>query len=388
MRLHLILPRVEPTQIVPPSKCGYEGCRSRYFGFHQEVPKAVRDTVYEQVVAHRYKCLRCRRTFRVYPSGVSHASTSQRVRGLGVMLYLLGLSYGAVSLVLEALGAYLCKSQVYAAVQAAAQQVPGLKRQSLLEGVRTPAMGGDLTSVRCQGKWLTLGLTVDDLSGMVLTVDALEAEDAQSLQEWLDPIARAVGAEVLVTDDADGFKQASDNLGMQHQVCKSHVSRNTESLLENLQPAAVQDRDGSLAAIGVSSTQAVADLQRLGELIHSRKPNEQAVLERIYQRYRYAQPPAKGEIASLAYRLRLLFLDRWNLWQRLTRYRQWQGPQGERLDGTNNACERAIGWWVKERYRSMRGYKRPQSAVNVSRLLAYCGNYLDRGGLDLATLLA
>ena len=30
----------------------------------------------------------------------------------------------------------------------------------------------------------------------------------------------------------------------------------------------------------------------------------------------------------------------------------------------------------------MRGYKRTQSAVNVSRLPAWCGNHLDRGGAD------
>jgi hypothetical protein len=58
------------------------------------------------------------------------------------------------------------------------------------------------------------------------------------------------------------------------------------------------------------------------------------------------------------------------------------------VDGTNNRCERAIGWWVKERYRTMRGYKRRKSAVNVSRLLAWCGNHLERGGADLALLVA
>ena len=51
--------------------------------------------------------------------------------------------------------------------------------------------------------------------------------------------------------------------------------------------------------------------------------------------------------------------------------------QDETLDGTNNACERAIGWWIKERYRTMRGYKVPENAVNVSRLLAWCGNFLN-----------
>ena len=90
---------------------------------------------------------------------------------------------------------------------------------------------------------------------------------------------------------------------------------------------------------------------------------------------------------SLAYRLRMLFLDRWNLWFRLTRYRSWKGPKGEHLDGTNNACERAIGWWIKERYRCMRGYNVPQNAVRVSRFLAWCGNFLLRGGADLATCI-
>ena len=84
----------------------------------------------------------------------------------------------------------------------------------------------------------------------------------------------------------------------------------------------------------------------------------------------YEDAAGKGEQASLAYRLRMLFLDRWNLWPRLTHYRTWRGPAGETIDGTNNASERAIGWRIKERYRTMRGYKRPKSAVNVSRLLA------------------
>lgn len=55
----------------------------------------------------------------MYPQGVTHAQTSQRVKGLAVLLYLLGLSYGAVSLALEALGVYMAKNRVYQAVQAA-----------------------------------------------------------------------------------------------------------------------------------------------------------------------------------------------------------------------------------------------------------------------------
>ena len=101
-----------------------------------------------------------------------------------------------------------------------------------------------------------------------------------------------------------------------------------------------------------------------------------------------AKAPRPGEKASVAYRLRLLFLDRWNPWPRLTRDRTWQGPHGERVDGANNGCERGIGWWSKERYRTMRGYKRPKSAANVSRFLAWWGNYLHRGGADLGLVVA
>jgi len=42
-------------------------------------------------------------------------------------------------------------------------------------------------------------------------------------------------------------------------------------------------------------------------------------------------------------------------------YRTWKDQQRQPiLDGTNNADERAIGWWVKERYRHHAGYKREQ----------------------------
>ena len=177
MRLQLILPQVVPLEIHPPRVCAYPGCDGRHFRFHQAVEKPLRDTRYPAAEAHRYKCLICGRTFRVYPQGVTRAQTSLRVKGLAVLLYLLGLSYGAVSLALEALGVYLCKSRVYDAVQGVAERVPGLKREQVFEGLRTPASGAGLTSAKVNGQWLTLGPNVDDSSGMVLTTDDFSGED-------------------------------------------------------------------------------------------------------------------------------------------------------------------------------------------------------------------
>jgi transposase-like protein len=387
MRLQLLLPKVKPEQITAPTTCVDPKCRGRKFRFHQPVSKALRDTVYHQVQAHRYQCLKCGRTFRVYPEGVSSAQTSLRVKGLAVMLYLLGLSYGATSLAVEAIGVSMCKSRVYDAVQEAARRVPGLKREQVFNGLRTPALGADLTTVKCKGQWLPLGITVDAISGLALTIDSLSAEDIEALKNWIEPIAQSVGAQMLVTDDADGFKTVADEVGVQHQVCKSHVLRNSDRLIEHLKPLVQHDSDGSLSSIGVSGKQAAADLERLGELVRSRQREQGQEVEELHRRYLQARPPREGEQQSLAYRLRRLYLDRWNLWHRLTRYRIWKGPKGEKLDGTNNASERAIGWWIKERYRSMRGYKVPENAVRLSRFLAWCGNFLNQGGADLASLI-
>ena len=89
----------------------------------------------------------------------------------------------------------------------------------------------------------------------------------------------------------------------------------------------------------------------------------------------------------MAYRLRLLSLDHWNLWRRLTLYRYWRGANDITLDGTNNAWERAIGWWVKKRHRSMRGYKRPQSVLNVGRLITWSGNHHSSADANLSQVV-
>ncbi|MEJ2211861.1 MAG: hypothetical protein P8129_22880, partial [Anaerolineae bacterium] len=75
----------------------------------------------------------------------------------------------------------------------------------------------------------------------------------------------------MVTDDADGFKSVADELGLDHQVCKSHVKRNTEVLVDTLASLAETDRDGSLANIGATPEQALADLKRLEELVRIRR---------------------------------------------------------------------------------------------------------------------
>jgi hypothetical protein len=71
----------------------------------------------------------------------------------------------------------------------------------------------------------------------------------------------------------------------------------------------------------------------------------------------------------------------WERWRCLT-----LDQRGTGLNGTNNTTERLIGWWIKERYRPMRGYKRAESIKNVVTLTTRMG--IRSGHYDLTELYA
>jgi len=112
MRLNLILPKVEPNQFECPKKCPKKGCLGMRFIPRQEVRKKIVDAQHPEVTAWRCECQKCGHVFRVYPKGVSRKQISKRVNGMAVMLYILGLSNGAVEIVLSSLGMGIGKTSV------------------------------------------------------------------------------------------------------------------------------------------------------------------------------------------------------------------------------------------------------------------------------------
>ena len=105
MRIRVNLPRVEPDVYEMPETCPY-GCGSQHYKPHgvQGEEKPLRDPQYTAVQSYRYTCVRCKHSFRVYPRGVSAGPQSDRLKGITVLLYVLGLSYGAVEDFTTALG--------------------------------------------------------------------------------------------------------------------------------------------------------------------------------------------------------------------------------------------------------------------------------------------
>jgi transposase-like protein len=368
MRLRIRLPEVRPDEYKVPLACPY-GCGGRVFALHQEHEKRLADVTHSVVTVRRYRCADCGHTFRVYPTGVTHAPRSQQLRGVGVLLYVLGLSYGGVVDALHALGWRGSRSSVYRDVQAAGAAVERLRAQGVSRQVRV--LSADATYVRCRGEEVTIAVAVDALAGDVLDVELVESESVAALQPWLEQLAAALGVEVLLSDDQDSYKSVADELGLEHAICRHHVNQNVAALVAELGEQ-VQRASAPAPPPGVDSSpeRLLDDLDYVQLLMALRPPDGATHLMHLLRRYQAAPGPGKGERATLWYRIRLALTRYQANWHRLTLDQRWNARHpDQRLDGTNNVAERAIGWLIKERYRTMRTFKRRLSVRHLAQLI-------------------
>ena len=194
-----------------------------------------------------------------------------------------------------------------------------------------------------------------------------EATEISPLQPTLD----LVEAEVLKTDDADVLKAVADRTGMEHQICRRHVTTNVLDLIAEAAKEVWEAPPDVPEELDISADDVLGDLEQLERTIIGHPEHGSRLLRNLYFHYSAAPRPGKGEHASIWYRMRNHILHLWDNWRRLTCYRDLKHGEGLEINATNNAAEQAIGWTVKERYRTMRGYKRDESILNVTGLTAW-----------------
>lgn len=371
MRVQVRLPKIQPDEFALPEQCPYEGCLGNTFKPHgrQGETKAVRDTDHDEVTSHRYKCTTCGRTFRLYPTGVSQAQQSDRLKAMSVLLYVLGISYGGVSDFLCAIGLDIKKTTVYDNVQAAGVEARKQQKSGLERGGQRAIIGADGTFLKVKGQQVGIEVVVDDETGELLGLDITASESAEEIEPFIREIAQQVEAEVLVSDDFDTYKNIADNADLQHQICQSHIIRNVDKAAESLCKP-VKSIYPPLMPKGVKSSykQIVEDCQTLQSLVRERPADAKAILASLYDCYKAAPNPKPRQKHSIWYRMKRLIWKLYSRWERITLEQHY-----DNLDGTNNACERLIGWWIKERYRTMRGYKRTLSIRNVVGVTSLMG---------------
>ena len=319
MRLRLLIPQVNPQPAGRPKTCRW--CGSSLLQRHQAVPKALIDTQVRQTQAIRYLCTVCHRTFRYYPEGVSRYRQSQRVMGLAVLFWTLGLSEWATSHVLHALEAGIHRSSVHRdRLRAGAV----LRRHQPAGCVRV--LGADETAVRVRGKATLLGFVVDGESGKTVGVDVLAEQDSPAFLRWLQSYTERLGVEVLVTDDLLTYKPVSEALGLEHQVCLAHVRKWVTKRLRR-----IPEWETEKALIE--------------QVVRELPPDGGEQLLRLERRV-WRSPP-----------LRRLVVDLLQRWRSLVCHQRRVG-----VPSTNNWAEQAIGK-SKVRFKTVRGFKSVRGAL-------------------------
>lgn len=380
MRIQVRLPKIQPDKFKRPKQCPYNGCPGNTFKPHgrKGETKAVRDTNYEEVKAHRYACTTCGRTFRVYPTGVSQAQQSDRLKAMSVLLYVLGLSYGGVADFLLAIGLGIQKTTVYDNLQAAGGVARKQQTAAVREGGKRVIIGADGTFLKVKGVQVGIEVVVDDATGELLGLDITTSESAEEIEPFIRQIAEQVEAEILVSDDFDTYKNIADNADLAHQICQSHIIRNVDKVVESIgQPSRMIYPPLMPKGVKSGYHQIERDCCILQGLVRDRPSDAKQILAILYDCYKAAPTPKPKQKHSIWYRMKRLIWRLWTRWERITLDQHF-----ENLDGTNNACERLIGWWIKERYRTMRGYKRTLSirnGVGVTSLLGAAVEPYDMG---------
>lgn len=372
MRLRLKIPPVEADVYEsPPERC--PACGGTTWQSHGWPDKAIRDTRLDGVKAQRIQCTNCQATLRLYPQGVSQRKQSERLRGLTILLYLLGLSYRGVEDAVAALGTSLSHTTVYSNVQEAGEAVRQLK-QRRLAGSQVRILAADGTHIKVNGQDTVLLHLGDGEKGLCLAIEIVSAEDTDSLDELIGEMAQAVGAEILLSDDLDTYKTVADRQGMAHQICNQHVVPNTLRKLAQIADQ-LEKRHEQAPEQGAAREKielALGHILELEQITLWRSPGSQKRLDELVRVYEKEPAPKKGQRATPFCRLKLLTIHLATNWPRLTLYDVLREEDGSKfIPRTNNVSEQSIGLNIKERYRTMRGYKSERSVLRVTTLTAF-----------------
>ena len=325
----LKLPDVKRKRDARPRKCAY--CERDTFQRWGQVHKPVRDMHVRQVKVYRYRCCRCKRTFRHYPAGNNRVDQTERLKLFAVLLWRLGLSHRGSSLILSGLRVRVSHMTIWRDVQAAAHQIQRTNRWKPgrivgLDGAYVLGWGGKQSVL----------VAVDLGSGEPLAVGYVNEQDPQSVRRWLAPLVQQHGITVIVTDDLSSYKIVAEQLQLGHQICQFHLRRWVSKALRELQETVPKEW--------------LWVLDEIHNLIDLLPPDGSQSLYALWKQLpgRRSKP---DQPRSPMEQLRDLLLRLSHDWHKYCTFQS--EPQ---VPWTNNATEQAIGR-MKMRARTVRGYK-------------------------------
>jgi len=327
--LVLKLPDVKRKTEERPQECPY--CQGETFQRWGKVKKPVRDTQCRNVSLYRYRCCRCKRTFRQYPEGASRADQTERMRAFAVICWTFGMSYRHVSAILSGLKISLGPMSVWRDAQEQAEQ---LKRRHEWKPVRV--LGVDGAGVLGWGEKRSVLVAVDLGNGQVVEVGQVDERDPRAVERFLAPLVQRLGVSVVETDDLFSYKIVAKRLNVDHQICQFHVRRWVGKTLRELRTSLPPEW--------------VWVVEEVGELIRELPPEGDKRLYELWKRVAVRRGKGQHSLTPVE-QLRDLLIRLSETWPSYCTF--YADPA---IPWTNNGTEQAIGR-MKMRARTVRGYK-------------------------------
>ncbi len=339
----LKLPDVKRKTEARPNKCPY--CAGETFQRWGTVNKPVKDVRVRNVKLYRYRCCHCKRTFRHYPAGNTRAEQTERLRQFAILLWTLGLSLRASSLILSGIQVMVSFMTIWRDIQQEAQH---LKKRKQWKPVRIVGLDG--AYVLGWGEKQPVLVAVDLGTGEPLALGYINEHDPQAVRRWLEPLVQRHGITVIVTDDLFSYKVVAEKLQLAHQVCQFHVRRWVGKTLKDLQ-----------ATIPKEWLWVLKEVQQLLEVLPSEGNQTLYALWKQLPGRRSLPSQSRSTLELLRDLLLRLSQD----WQRYCTFQS--EPE---VPWTNNSTEQAIGR-MKMRARTVRGFKSWQG-MQAGLLLPGC----------------
>jgi hypothetical protein len=301
--------------------------------------RAISDTKVTAIAQRRLKCPFCQTTWTIRAKGVNHGKQrSDRLIAIGVILYMLGLSYRSVTKFLPLLDCVGSKSSIERDVAQA-----GLQAQTLhhcAPRMRVRVLGVDGTGARMAGRKAGLLFYVDIERGKLICVEPVNEKDTAKVRRHVQKVMGQVGAEQLRTDELSVYNRiVPEEL---HTLCLSHWRKSKCRRAWQLHRQLHAERMDFEAR----------DMLKLLELlkVEPRPAKLPEAIEKLVRRYINCRRGVLFQVNQLLQHIE----------------RTWEQVSSERGDRTNNATERLIGLDYKIRAKTMRGLK------NEGKVLGHC----------------
>lgn len=312
-------------------------CRRNSGRIHSGIiHRRISDLRVSAIPQQRMKCPYCGTTWTLLADGVGPGrQRSDRLIGIGVILYMLGLSYRAVEQFLPCLDCRGSSSSIERDVAEAGQKA----REFHLSAprMRVRVLGVDGTGAAMAGKNAGIVFFVDVDRQKLICLEPLKETDAAKVRRHVARVFAAVGAEELRTDEHSVYEGVVSQ--EKHRICLTHWRKSKGKRAYDLYRQALSE-GGQLEA---------ESMLKLLELLRQkpRPPTVPEDLERLVVRYINAKRGLPGRINQLLQHVE----------------RTWEKVSDDPVDATNNVAERTIGLTFKIRAKTMRGFKSPKKVL-------------------------